>query len=433
MWMFFGIVEVIFFFYFSNNLTLRWRSISESKYKKILIINAFLIRLVYILIIYIFYLKMTGDPFEFDAGDSKMYHISAKSIEELGLLPGIENQLSRGFSDSGYIIILSFLYTVFGDSILLSRILLAIFSVWSCILVYNLTKRNFGEAAGRISGILMMLVPNMIYYCGLHLKEILMVFLCTAFIERADLLIKLKRFNITLAITVFFLVFSLFFFRTVLAVAALFALISSFLLSPGNISKFKVRLLAGLWVVSLGAMFYSGTIWKEVSGYWESKETSQEQSLEFKSTRQGGNRLANYGSSAVFLPVILVAPFPTLIDIGEVSNNNLLLLNGGFFTRNVYIFFLLIALVVIIRAKTWRNHILILSFILGYLVVLANSGFALSERFHLPILPFLLSMTAYGITNINRSTTKFYIPYLLLISVIIIGWNWFKLAGRGLV
>jgi hypothetical protein len=64
---------------------------------------------------------------------------------------------------------------------------------------------------------------------------------------------------------------------------------------------------------------------------------------------------------------------------------------------------------------------------------LAQSSFALSERFHLPALPFLIILAAYGITNINYKNHKYYIPYLLLIGIIIIAWNAFKLAGRGIV
>jgi hypothetical protein len=60
------------------------------------------------------------------------------------------------------------------------------------------------------------------------------------------------------------------------------------------------------------------------------------------------------------------------------------------------------------------------------------SGFALSERFHLPAVPFLLILASYGINKFNKSTKRYYITYLLVVSVLIIAWNWFKLAGRGL-
>jgi hypothetical protein len=33
----------------------------------------------------------------------------------------------------------------------------------------------------------------------------------------------------------------------------------------------------------------------------------------------------------------------------------------------------------------------------------------------------------------NKKYASYYIPYLVIIGIIIIGWNWFKLAGRGVV
>jgi len=42
-------------------------------------------------------------------------------------------------------------------------------------------------------------------------------------------------------------------------------------------------------------------------------------------------------------------------------------------------------------------------------------------------------MAAHGITQIQLKTKNYYIIYLLLLALIIIGWNWFKLAGRGIV
>ena len=72
-------------------------------------------------------------------------------------------------------------------------------------------------------------------------------------------------------------------------------------------------------------------------------------------------------------------------------------------------------------------------FTLAYLAILARSPYALSERFHMPVVPFLIILSAYGISQIDLKNKKFFIPYLVIIGLIIIGWNWFKLAGRGVI
>jgi len=66
-------------------------------------------------------------------------------------------------------------------------------------------------------------------------------------------------------------------------------------------------------------------------------------------------------------------------------------------------------------------------------MVLAFTSFALSERFHLPALPFWYAFAAFGIVNKTHKNKSVYYIYLMLIFILILGWNWFKLAGRGIV
>ncbi|MGC3978985.1 MAG: hypothetical protein QM751_12645 [Paludibacteraceae bacterium] len=90
-------------------------------------------------------------------------------------------------------------------------------------------------------------------------------------------------------------------------------------------------------------------------------------------------------------------------------------------------------MVFIIKTKRWREYLFIGTFTIGYLIVLALSAFAQSERFHQPALPFILILSAYGVSEITRKTKKYFTWWLMLIFVAIVGWSWFKLAGRGLV
>jgi hypothetical protein len=51
----------------------------------------------------------------------------------------------------------------------------------------------------------------------------------------------------------------------------------------------------------------------------------------------------------------------------------------------------------------------------------------------LPVLPVLLILAAYGYTHLRKTNRKYYIPYLIFVVLLIIGWNWFKLSGRGII
>ena len=57
------------------------------------------------------------------------------------------------------------------------------------------------------------------------------------------------------------------------------------------------------------------------------------------------------------------------------------------------------------------------------------------ESFHLPIVPFTLMFAAYGISKMNEVwwVKKYYPYWCALMFVAAIAWNWFKLAGRGMI
>ena len=108
--------------------------------------------------------------------------------------------------------------------------------------------------------------------------------------------------------------------------------------------------------------------------------------------------------------------------------------NGGNFIKNIISGFTIFALVMLLLSGGWREHLLPLSFMLGYLVVLVFSTFAQAERFHQPIMPFELMFAAYGlsIALTQKKYKQWYMYWCVIMFVAAIGWSWFKLAGRGL-
>ena len=396
---------------------------------------SFIIRFTYVIFIYYFYQVKTGRPFEFKAGDSIDYHNIgnwiANALKE-GRLIAFLSDSRFPLSDKGFPIWVSLIYLMTFRSIVAVRIMNALLSAWMIIFIYKLSKRNFGEKAARLSAIFSMLLPNFIYYTGLHIKETLMVFLVVAFMERADLMVRSVRNHIQLIIQVIIIGASLFLFRTPLAVTAWFALISALLLSDNRLIQASRKVVYVSWIIIAVLFLFSGQIFSEISETLNERKTNQEYSMSDIAKREGGNNLAKYGSTIVFIPLMLPSPIPTIVDIPNQENT--LMLNGAFFTRNVYIFFVVLALAMIVKRKMIRQHILVLIFTFSYLLVLANSGFALSERFHLPAVPFLLILAGYGVTQITKRNARYYyIPYLIFISVVILGWNWFKLKGRGII
>jgi len=435
LWILFGVVEVTSFFYFTNILTKRWAEYSERTFLRQLFISALVIRVVWVVFSYFFYRSMTGLPFEFETADSISYHGNA----EWGAI-----NFKRGnfnipqifawvdVSDMGYSTYLSVIYLLTDNSIIIARLLKAVWGAWMCVLIYKLTLRNFGQNTARIAAIVCMLWTNFIYYTGLHLKETEMIFVVVAFVERSDALLRSSKLSIkNIAITLV-LGGLLFTFRTVLGITALFALFTAliFISSKSLKQKWK-RPLIVLWLVLAIGYFMGGRIASEVEAIWSSRSENQATSMEWRAKREGGNKFANRMSAVVFAPAIFIIPIPTMVTIEGQDNQQLI--NGGNFTKDILAFFLFLSFIFLIKNKKWRDASMIEVFMIGYLVIIAFSAFAQSERFHLPAMPFYMILAAYGISNLHNKHKKYFNWYIVLLFAIIVFWNWFKLAGRGLI
>ena len=435
-WFVFGLVSVVGFFYFSNILTKKWSNYSQKLFKRKLFNTALIIRIVYIIFSYWFYTYMTGGPFEFVAADAAFYHNSGENIA-IALNDGDWVVFgyylnAMGPSDTGYLSYLGMQYWITGNSIFLARIIKALLGAYLCVLIYKLATRNFGEAIGRMAAIFCMLMPNLIYYCGLHLKETEMVFLTVAFMERADYAMRSPKFTFGNMILPILLAGSLFFFRTVLGATALFAFFTAIFLTSQRVMKMNKRIVLGIWIMLAVGYFMGGRISTEVEQYWNARDSNQSTSMQWRAERKGGNQFAKYAGAAVFAPLIFTIPFPTMVETPGQENQRMI--HGGNFVKNITSFFTILAIFLLFfKWKTWKNHILILAFTGGYLAVIAMSAFAHSERFHLPVLPFALVLAAFGVSQMTNKRYKTWFNWWsIFIFVACVGWAWFKLAGRGL-
>ena len=428
-WMFFGILCILLFFIFSNIFTVRWHNLSVKSFTKKLVITAVLLRLVWVIFSYFFYQYQTGIPFEFDAADSLGYHEEA---EELSGQPWAWVWYSlfvsrNSVSDSGYALYLTIIYKIFGPNIMIVRLLKAFYGAVTCLLLYKLASRITNENVGRMTGIFATLMPNLIIYCGLHLKETEMIFLMVAFLERADYVLRERHYTLWNILFPLLLAGTLFLFRTVLGAVAFLSFITAVIFSPNSSIKKGRKLAMFFWVFLAIAVMAGGTIQNEVEGYWEGRETNQD----LKRTQQElrGNQWAKYATATVMAPMEFVIPFSTMVDTGQ---ENQLVMHAGNFVRNFMGVFVLITLfTAVFVKKNWRELSLVGSFVIGYLSVVALSGFANSERFLLPGLPVLIILWAIGISELSVKNYKFVKFWSLLVVVMEVGWAYFKIGSRG--
>lgn len=425
-----GIIWVTGFFLLSATCSKKWMRYPVKKFAWRVFWIALLLRIVWVVFSYFFYKAQTGQPFEFGAADAVGYHEEAKWLAEAGWDTVRQYYGVRsGVSDIGYPFWLIILYSIFGPSVIVARIFKAIFSAISCVLIYHLSRRNIGEFPGRMAAVFCTFMPNLIIYCGMHLKETEMLFLIVAFLERADYLIRSRHYNVFTIAVPALLALSLFFFRTVLGAVAIISLFAGLIFTSAKlVGRAKKAVLIVFGVISV-AGFAGGTIATEVEGYWELRVVNEVNKRAYQASK--GIKWAKYATGTVLAPMEFFMPLSTMVDTGQ---ENQMLLHGGNYVRNFFGIFVLLALFyTIFKDKNWRNLSLIGAFAVGYLGVISVSGYGNAERFLLPALPCLLIMTAYGISKLNAVNYK-YVKYWYIIVVLMeVAWAYFKIGSRGLL
>lgn len=428
--MLFGAVAVVLFFSYSTKLTLDWRKLPAYLFPKKLFFTALLIRLLYVIFIYFYYIEMTGEPHAYHAGDEHLYHFLGGLWREEGLEKMVKEMHYIGLSDSGYPWWVSVNYLLLGTSVLPHRVLKCVMSAFSCVLMYNLAKRSFGESTGRMTAIMCMLMPNMWYYCGVTLKETEMMFLSILFVERADLVFRAPKIRIKEMLIPGLTILAMFTFRTPLAAVMIAAFALNIVLSSKQQMKTWKKIMYGSLFAIWMFLTVGVEIVEETQQLWEGRSKNQVEGYGWRATRDNGNTFAQYATAPVFAPMIFSLPFSTMVDIPNQENQ--MMMNGACFIKNILSGLTILALFLLLIRGDWRKHVLSISLMCGYLVVLVFSNFAHSERFHFPILAFELMFACYGVSQLTNKHKPWYRYWVVGICVANLVWSWIKLAGRGM-
>lgn len=413
----------------------------ESKFEKRIFLTAFIPRVIWMLLIYSIFMNYYGDAFGFENADALYYNDLGQFAAGLIKKGNFHfyDEISHwsehdDISDMGYGVYVGLIYALTDNSIIAVRLLKCVWSSLTVILIYRLAKRNFDVQTARMAAIFCALWPNFWYYCGCHLKETEMVFLAVLFVEQADQMLRSRQFTAWKVTPVLLIAAAIFTMRTPLALVALLSLLFSVTMSSTRVVSWGKRITVGILAVLLIGVTMGNRIEEQSRGLLDQAESnSQKENMEWRSTREHGNSFAKYAGKSVFAPLIFTIPFPSMVrpwDGQDVQQ----LLNGGNFVKNILSGFTIFAMFVLLVSGTWREHLLPLSFMLGYIVVLVMSVFAQSERFHQPAMPFEMMFAAYGlsIAVTQRKYKRWFTYWCGLMFIAAIAWNWFKIAGRGL-
>lgn len=438
----FGIISVVLFFHGSNYFTKIWHNTPERLFSQKLFLLAFFIRAVYAIFIYYFNYEHYGTYYESNEGDITWYVPSALQIAS-EFANGNYNEVIQiwlgygiDISDMGYIIYLSVLYLITDSmsDVVLPLLLKAIYGAITCVMIYRVANRHFGEHVGRMTGIFSMLQFNMIWWCGSMMKETEMVFIMVWYIHEMDRVLSKGNFklqNLTGAIILGLLLFT---FRGALGLVAFGAMFLAILLSDSKVVNLTTKIVAGVLVALVLGVSYGDNIMDMVQDTRSKIEGGEYQSInmEWRSMQHQGNKFAKYASAAVFAPLIFTIPFPNMVYTYQ-NQEMQMMVSGGNFEKNILSFFVIMVMLIFVFSGEWRKHVFPIAMLLGYLIALVLSVFAQSGRFHLPAIPLELMFAAYGISILYKDKTyRRWFNYALAVEIVAcIAWAWFKLAGRG--
>lgn len=432
LFMVWGIGEVLFFFVLAWLFFNRWKDDDPKRFLLKVFFTALALRALYAFLMCYYFYYQTGFPFEYNAADSLSYHRTGVQLAtccrhgKFDLVFKYLNATTMGFSDQGYTLWLTLIYTIFGPNVLTPRIFKALMSAYLCVAVYRLGSRTFDEKTGRLAAVLCVFMPTLIQIAGLHTKECEMIFLMVMALERMDYVVRSRRYtvwNIAFPILLTALTFG---FRTIIGMALIFAFVLFIILSDGLVTK-RTRWIASLATVLVFLAFLFTPVGKEMRIIYRLKFTDYNYMTE--KYRDEGLQHAELAKNSYLVPGAFVLPLSSMTD---VSNGNQKMMNGSMFVKNLLAFFAMWAIVIAIREKKWRNFTLIGGFEFCYLFMIMFSFAANSERYHQPAIPCIVLMAAYCLTRMQKKDMKFYYIYCGLLLVALIGWNWLKLSARGL-
>lgn len=436
--------SVVLFFYGAHYMALKWRKMNESGFIKRVFLFGLLLRLIWVLYSYLVFNEDIYGKLDGFGDDNGWYMDFAQ-----GIVKWLQDGMKVPFStvqkiydgatdDTGYPFLLAIEYILclgYSD-VLFPCIVKAFLNAYCVVCIYNIARRHFGNGTARMAALFMCLNPCMLFWCTCLLKEAEMVFICCMSVDKFDQVLMSKG-KLTFRGLLPGIAYAslLFFFRTALALVLFLAVMAHIVLASRKVISYGKKIIAGVLVAATLFIGMGDRIRVQSEELLDMVRSGHQQNnMEWRSEREGGNDFAKYAGAAVFAPLIFTIPFPTF---NMANETHLMQMEqaGGYYIKNIFSFFVIVVMILMVLSGDWRKHVFILSYTCGYLVVLVFSQFAQSGRFHMPIVPFLMLFAAYGIqlAKNNKRLQRGFTLVLIAEIAISLFWNWFKLAGRGLV
>jgi 4-amino-4-deoxy-L-arabinose transferase-like glycosyltransferase len=432
--LFAGLAVVFLFFLGLNYFSSRWAHLTYKSLEIRIFIIAFFIRLVFLGYLYLltFWFDPDSFPFEINAADSWVYHNVTLELVDAPMhqwMEIIEDRM-KSRSDFGYPTYQGLIYSVFGPYTVVVRLFNAILGSLTVIMLGRLVNISWGSVHAKMTAIVAMLFPTLIWYCGIQLKETLMVFIV---VSSFYLIWKTRsegKWNVWAIGMGFLMCFILFFFRTFLAALVFISIVLLFIPFKENRSSsmLLVSLMLSLYLFYSLAM--SSNIFSDVNNQIEDSNDFFSRNLENEKSLLGDVKFDQVALAPLIVAGAAITPFPSYLAT-EARQLSIYTRFQNDLVRNMMYFFMYVGLYFTFKNK-FKEYIGILFFLISYLGVITSAANSFQARFHMPIIPFVVVFIGVGIVELGAKYRRTWWMYLIGIFMAQLAWTYFKLNIRGI-
>ena len=341
----------------------------------------------------------------------------------------IEDRM-KSRSDFGYPTYQGLIYSVFGPYTVVVRLFNAILGSLTVIMLGRLVNISWGSVHAKMTAIVAMLFPTLIWYCGIQLKETLMVFIV---VSSFYLIWKTRsegKWNVWAIGMGFLMCFILFFFRTFLAALVFISIVLLFIPFKENRSSsmLLVSLMLSLYLFYSLAM--SSNIFSDVNNQIEDSNDFFSRNLENEKSLLGDVKFDQVALAPLIVAGAAITPFPSYLAT-EARQLSIYTRFQNDLVRNMMYFFMYVGLYFTFKNK-FKEYIGILFFLISYLGVITSAANSFQARFHMPIIPFVVVFIGVGIVELGAKYRRTWWMYLIGIFMAQLAWTYFKLNIRGI-
>ena len=414
-------------------LSKSWFKTNESLFIYKLFWGSFIIRVIAMLILLAISYKTWNMFFVVGARDEMVYYRVANEAVDIWKNQTIKDaylhiysSYKNDISNTGFSTFLMFPILIFGQSPVIIKIFLCFMGSIVVVRGYKLARLLMEEPAARLAGILLVLYPISWFYSAIMLKESLMVLLM---IEALILMVKTQRsFKLQYLIKELIFIILLFFFRPAISILLLFVSGFSFFMQLKRRPLILNAVLAGIIILAFVYFLKSTGRFDE---YYNQYTNVDEFTQERLSYMERINPFVALVGSPVFAVLSYISPFPSVVlvpNAGGLPHSEYYYHVAGNLFWIALAFFSFYGLYYSLRYKR-KEMAVLLALVIGYQFILLKAMMFTSVRFSYPAKPFMLILAAYGIMQMKNK--KWYTVYLVAAVVLIVGWNYVRLKGRG--